>query len=105
MRCLVVYCHPCPESLTASVRDTVLGALNRGGHEVRLVDLYAEGFDPVMSTNERRGYHEPGENEKPVADQLDHLRWADGTVDSSETGLIDSLLWAFDADEADDWLF
>ena len=80
MHCLVIYCHPCPESLTAAVRDTVVGALERGGHDVRLVDLHGEGFDPVMSTEERRGYHTPGDNEKPVSAQLDHLRWADGLI-------------------------
>lgn len=80
MRVLVVYCHPCPESFTAAIRDTTLTALRQAGHEVRLLDLYAEGFDPVMSADERRAYHEPGVNEAPVAEHLAHLRWCEGLV-------------------------
>jgi putative NADPH-quinone reductase len=80
MRVLVVYCHPCPESFNAAIRDKVLLALRDTGHQVHLTDLYAEGFDPVMSADERRGYHTPVENERPVADHLERLRWAEGLV-------------------------
>lgn len=48
MHVLVVYAHPDPESFSARLRDTVLAALERAGHEVELLDLYAEGFDPVL---------------------------------------------------------
>jgi NAD(P)H dehydrogenase (quinone) len=80
MRCLVIYCHPCPESFTAAVRDAVLDELGKAGHEVRLRDLYAEGFDPVMSAEERRGYHTPRDNERPVADHLADLRWCEALI-------------------------
>jgi putative NADPH-quinone reductase len=80
MRVLVVYCHPCPESFTAAIRDVAMDALKDNGHEVRLVDLYASGFDPVMSAQERRGYHTPGFNEIPVAEQLAELRWCEALV-------------------------
>lgn len=80
MRVLVVYCHPCPESFTAAVRDTALAALREAGHEVRLVDLYAAKFDPVMSAEERRLYHERGTNEIPVAEQIAELRWCEALV-------------------------
>jgi len=80
MRILVVYCHPCPESFTAAARDAVLAGLHAGGHETRLVDLYASGFDPVMDGPERRGYHTPGENEARVREHLASLRWCEGLV-------------------------
>ncbi|APF38403.1 Putative NADPH-quinone reductase (modulator of drug activity B) [Chelatococcus sambhunathii] len=80
MRILLVYCHPCADSFTAAVRDTALSALSGRGHDVHLLDLYAEGFDPVMSADERRGYHTPGTNEEPVAGHLALLRWAEGLV-------------------------
>ncbi len=80
MKVLVVYCHPCPDSFSAALRDTTLGALARAGHETRLTDLYAAGFDPVMSDAERRGYHTPVDNEAPVADHLADLRWCEGLV-------------------------
>ncbi len=80
MRVLVVYCHPCAESLSATLRDTALAALAAAGHETRLVDLYAEGFDPVISAEERRLYHTPGKNEEPVAVHLANIRWAEALV-------------------------
>ena len=80
MRVLVVHCHPCEESFGAALRDGVLEGLRAGGHEVRLLDLYADGFDPVMDADERRGYHTPGENEAPVRDHLASLRWCEGLV-------------------------
>lgn len=80
MRILLVYCHPCPESFNAAVRDRAIAALGRAGHEVDLLDLYAEGFDPVLSAQERRDYHTPGANEVPVADHLERLRAADGLL-------------------------
>ena len=49
MRVLVVYCHPCEESFTASVRNAALESLAAAGHETRLIDLYASGFEPVLS--------------------------------------------------------
>jgi putative NADPH-quinone reductase len=80
MRMLVVYCHPCPDSFSAALRDRVLSTLRGCGHETRLLDLHAEGFDPVMSDAERRAYHTPGVNEEPVAADLDLLRWCEGLI-------------------------
>ena len=80
MRVLVIYCHPCPESFVAAVRDAALDGLKGAGHEARLVDLYALGFDPVLSAQERRDYHTPGINEAGVSEHLAHLRWAEALV-------------------------
>lgn len=80
MRALVIFAHPCPESFNAAIRDRVISALQGRGAEVHLRDLYAEGFDPVMSADERRGYHEKGTNEEPVRDYLDELLWCDTLV-------------------------
>ncbi len=56
MRVLMVYCHPVEGSFNSAVRDRALAALRAGGHEVELLDLYREGFDPVLSTAERQAY-------------------------------------------------
>ncbi|MDJ0768249.1 MAG: NAD(P)H-dependent oxidoreductase [Ilumatobacter sp.] len=79
MRVLVVYCHPNPESLIAAALDRTLRALARGGHEVRVDDLYASGFRPEMSADERRGHKEPGVDAglQPFADRL---HWAEALV-------------------------
>jgi putative NADPH-quinone reductase len=80
MRLLIIYCHPCAESFAAAIRDRACAALQAAGHTLRLRDLYAEGFDPVLSAEERRLYHTPGVNEAPVAEHLADLRWCEGLV-------------------------
>jgi NAD(P)H dehydrogenase (quinone) len=62
MRVLYVYCHPLPESFHAAVRVRALDALAAAGHEVDLLDLYAEKFDPVLSEDARRHYHDASRN-------------------------------------------
>ena len=80
MRILLVLAHPQRESFAHAVQERARAGLQRAGHEVRLLDLYGIGFDPVMSEADRRDYHTPGLNEVRVADQLAHLRWAEGLI-------------------------
>jgi putative NADPH-quinone reductase len=80
MRVLMVLSHPQPESFTYAVHARAVAGLARSGHEVRVLDLYRSGFDPVLSEDHRRHYHTPGRNEKEVAEHLDLLRWAEGLV-------------------------
>lgn len=80
MRVLVIYCHPVAESFNAAVRDAAIRGLERGGHEVDLIDLYACGFDAVMGREERLAYHTPGENARPVADHLARVKRAEAIV-------------------------
>src|ERR1700759_3147577 len=41
-------------------------------------------------------------SEKNIVRSLVAVAWADGTVKEPEVGMIDSLLWAFGASEADE---
>ncbi|MCG7506646.1 NAD(P)H-dependent oxidoreductase [Mesorhizobium retamae] len=80
MRVLVVYCHPVPESFCAAVRDAALDAIAAKGCEARLVDLYAENFDPVMRDGERREYNERAPTDPALAEHIAHLKWAEAIV-------------------------
>lgn len=60
MRSLVVYCHPDPASFAAVARDIAVAALRGAGDEVRLIDLYVDGFDPVFSSGEHERHREVG---------------------------------------------
>ena len=53
-RALVVYCHPDDESFVRAVRDRVAAALDARGAEVRVDDLYADGFDPTFTAIDHR---------------------------------------------------
>jgi hypothetical protein len=52
--------------LNAALRQTAIAALQHAGHEVDHLDLYAEGFDPVLGRAKRLGYHEVPANRAPV---------------------------------------
>ena len=80
MRALVIYCHPRDTSFTAAVRDTVLNRLGAAGAEVRLLDLYAQGFDPRLSAAEHACYEDESRNCQPVRDQVAHLQWCDTLI-------------------------
>jgi putative NADPH-quinone reductase len=80
MRVLVIYCHPVESSYNAALHSEVVAQLKTAGHEVDDCDLYAEGFNPVMSREERLGYHEVPENERPVQTYVDRLRSAEALV-------------------------
>ncbi|TVQ58090.1 MAG: flavodoxin family protein [Rhodobacteraceae bacterium] len=80
MRVLVVHSHPDPESFNAALCAATVAALEKAGHEVRLIDLYAEGFDPVLSREDWRGYENPETNGAAVADHVERLRWAEALV-------------------------
>ncbi len=80
MRVLVVYCHPVPESFAAGLRDAAVDELLKAGHEVDLVDLYAEGFDPVMGADERRRYNTMVMADHPFPGHAERLQAAQGIL-------------------------
>jgi len=80
MRVLLLHAHPLPESYNSALRDAALAGLRAAGHEVDLCDLYAEGFQPVLTAEERRGYHEIPGNRAPVEDYVRRLERAEGVV-------------------------
>jgi NAD(P)H dehydrogenase (quinone) len=79
-RVLVLFAHPCEESFSAALKTTVVDTLTRRGWEVDLCDLYAEGFDPVLTAAERRGYLTIPDNCGPVQAHVDRLRAAEALV-------------------------
>lgn len=79
-RALVLFAHPCPESFSAALHQTVIETLDARGWDIDDCDLNAEGFNPVLSEPERRGYHEVPGNIGPVADYVERLRAADALI-------------------------
>lgn len=80
-RILVVFAHPLSDSLSAALKDAVTGGLGDAGHEVDLIDLYADDFDARLSSAERTAFMKPGY--APPADTTgycDRLKAADGVV-------------------------
>ena len=80
MRALVVYCHPKPDSFTAAVRNTVMDALEAAGAEARLIDLYAEDFEPCLNAAELDAYEDTTANAAPVQRHVALLQWCDTLI-------------------------
>ena len=80
MRALVVYAHPREGSFTSAVRDTILACLSDAGAEVRLIDLYARNFDPLLSPEEFACYEDESRNCINVRDDAGNLMWCDTLI-------------------------
>jgi NAD(P)H dehydrogenase (quinone) len=80
VRILYIYCHPLPESFHAAIRARALDELEIAGHEVDLLDLYAEKFDPVLSEEARRHYHDTSRNQIGLEDYIRRLTRAEAMV-------------------------
>ena len=88
MRVLYVYCHPLPESFHAAVRKEALAALAAAGHDVDLLDLYRENFDPVLTEEGRRHYHDVPQNRIGLEPLI-------GRIESAEAIVMQFPTWCF----------
>jgi NAD(P)H dehydrogenase (quinone) len=81
MKVLVVYSHPVPESFCGSVKNVVVESLKGAGHEVDLLDLYGENFNPVMPADERRRYNDmKSPDDNPFRDYVTRLQNTEAIV-------------------------
>jgi putative NADPH-quinone reductase len=80
VRVLHLYCHPLGESYHAALRAAAAEGLARAGHTVDLLDLYAEGFDPVLSAEARRRYHDTSRNRAGLEPYVERLLRAEALV-------------------------
>lgn len=80
MRVLVVHAHPLESSFNGSLYRMACDQLVQAGHRVDRLDLYAEGFDPVLSPDEQLHYDDTAVNRAPVEDHVRRLLAADALV-------------------------
>ena len=66
MRTLVVIAHPSTDSFCHALTDRAVAGLRAAGHDVTVLDLYAEGFRVAMSADERTAYH----GDEPILDPV-----------------------------------
>jgi NAD(P)H dehydrogenase (quinone) len=79
MRILIVYAHPNPASFCHAILRSIESELMAFGHELRVKDLYAEGFNPVLSAAELGALND-GRVPDAIAREQEWLRWAEGLV-------------------------
>jgi NAD(P)H dehydrogenase (quinone) len=80
MRVLYLYCHPLEDSFHAGIMREAVATLKAKGHDVDLCDLYAEGFDPILTAERRRHYHDVMKNQAGIEDYVRRLQSADALV-------------------------
>lgn len=78
---LIVIAHPKPESFNHAIKETVIAALEKENHLVKVRDLYALEFDPVLSKQELTNY-DSHTDEVPadVKAEQEEILWADQLI-------------------------
>ncbi len=79
MKVLLVYAHPNPESLNHAMLEAMISGLESASHEVKIKDLYAESFDPVLKA-EDLAMLQKGETPPHIQSEQDVLCWADSLI-------------------------
>jgi NAD(P)H dehydrogenase (quinone) len=80
MRILVLFAHPLETSFVAAVHARIVETLRMRGHEVDDLDLYGEGFDPVLSRQTLIDYLDPVANRARVGPYVERLLAAEALV-------------------------
>jgi NAD(P)H dehydrogenase (quinone) len=77
MRVLVVYAHPHAESFNHAVLEKFVQGLHFKGHEAEILDLYAQGFNPLLSAADLASL-QAGETPADIQAQQDQVARAEG---------------------------
>lgn len=81
MRVLVIHSHPVIDSFSGALRDAASEGARAAGHDVRVLDLGAMNFNPVMSADELRGYKAVSSiTSDDLTMHIDSVKWADVLV-------------------------
>jgi NAD(P)H dehydrogenase (quinone) len=76
MKHLIVYAHPNIASFNHAIKETLVRVLKEKGQELRVRDLYALHFDPVLKADDFEAFL-AGKVPGDIAIEQDHVRWAD----------------------------
>ncbi len=77
---LLILAHPLKDSFCAAIAEQARQGLLARGHDVEVLDLYGEGFDPRLSEAERRAYYAETANLSEVSRYTRQLQKADNLV-------------------------
>jgi NAD(P)H dehydrogenase (quinone) len=91
MNILLVFAHPEPRSLNAALRDVAIASLREDGHEVRVSDLYADGW---KSEVDRTDFPPLAPGERLSVAAASGAAFATGALTHDVRAEQDKLLWA-----------
>lgn len=76
MKTLIVFSHPNPESFNGAILKTVEDALKSQNHEVKVKNLYKDGWNPLLSVEDFQQLYSGKVPPDIAAEQAD-VTWAD----------------------------
>jgi len=91
MKVLIVFAHPERRSLNSALRDVAISELQAQGHEVRVSDLYAEGW---KSEVDRTDFTDLGSEDRLQIPPSSRRAYDSGSLTPDVKGEIEKLLWA-----------
>ena len=80
MKCLIVTTHPLNDSFCKLLGKHVENKLIQMGHKVTIEDLYAEKFEPALTSPERKSYYGESYDSSNIAEQVSRLQDAEALV-------------------------
>ena len=96
MKVFIVYAHPEPKSFNGALFRTAQDVFREAGHEVQVSDLYAMGFNPVVSRKNYTTVKDPAYFKPQIEDM--HATEAGGFAPDIEAEIrkmewCDFMLW------------
>lgn len=91
MKVLLVFAHPEPQSLSASLRDVAISELEAVGHEVRVSDLYAMDWKAQI---DKADFPALGAGERLLPVAASKTAFTSGTLTDDVKVEIEKLCWA-----------
>ncbi|TVX93393.1 NAD(P)H oxidoreductase [Paenibacillus agilis] len=81
MKALVTVTHPRKDSLTYAVMDRFVEGLKQNNHEIDLLHLDHDGFDPIYTVNDEKDWMSPDKIYSPeVRKEMDRIAAADTLI-------------------------
>jgi len=116
MRVVLVFNHPYEGSFCNAILRSVLTGLDRAGHEVDVLHLDNDGFNPVMTAHDLRGFKDGAPVDPIVINYSERIALADRLVfifpiwwelmPAMTKGFIDKVIYpgvAYDYDKSGRW--
>jgi len=90
MRVFIVHAHPEPKSFCTAMKSAAAETFEQMGHEVRISDLYAMGFNPVASAED---FSTPANPDYCTYALEQRNGVKNGTISTDIQAELDKLLW------------
>jgi putative NADPH-quinone reductase len=89
MNTTVIFAHPWEGSLNRVILNKIMDKLRSDGDTINLIDLYRDGFDPVMSKKDLSLYSQ-GKSADPMVDRYNAI------LDKTEKIIFQFPIWWYD---------